>query len=60
MTFRSVLKFFGFNSEENTMNKIVPLNGKFAILDRQGFTVKTYSRKRDAFRGAERMGLTIG
>ncbi len=31
----------------------------FALLDRQGFTVATYSRRRDAVRGAERRGYAV-
>lgn len=38
---------------------IKPMNGKFALLDRDGNTVQTYARERDARRGANRRGLTL-
>jgi hypothetical protein len=50
----------GTNTGENTMTaKIAPTSdGKFVLFTR-GETVGTYSRKRDAVRGANRRGLTI-
>lgn len=46
--------------KENTMATIKELsNGQFALLDRQGFTLGTYSRSRDARRGAFRKGLQV-
>lgn len=46
---------------ENTMTaKIVPTSdGKFALTTRTGSVFGTYSRKRDAVRGANRRGLTV-
>lgn len=38
---------------------IVPTNGRFALVRRGGSVLKTYSRRRDAVRGAERLGLTL-
>jgi hypothetical protein len=52
--------FFRKNIGVNTMATIKELtNGKFALLDRQGFTLGTYSRARDARRGAARQGLQV-
>lgn len=40
------------------MARIVNKNGKFALVA-EGKTVGTYSRKRDAVRGASRRGLVV-
>lgn len=36
-----------------------PTNGKWTIYDQDGCSIAGYSRRRDAFRGAERAGYTI-
>jgi hypothetical protein len=36
-----------------------PTTGKWTIYDEDGFGVAGYSRRRDAFRGAERNGFTL-
>lgn len=36
-----------------------PITGKWAIYDEDGHAVNTYTRRRDAFRGAERNGYTL-
>lgn len=33
--------------------------GKWSIYDQDGHSIRTYARRRDAFRGAERSGLTV-
>lgn len=46
--------------EINMTATIVPTSeGKFALTTRSGLTVGTYSRKRDAVRGATRRGYTV-
>lgn len=58
--FTNLKAFFTENVGVNTMATIKELsNGKFALLDRQGFTVGSYSRARDARRGALRRGLAV-
>lgn len=57
--FNFIKSFFNPTTEVNTMATVGPFENRFAIFDRQGFVVKTYSRKRDAIRGAERMGITV-
>lgn len=58
--FASVRDYFTANVGVNTMATIKELNnGTYALLDRQGFTVGTYSRARDARRGATRRGLQV-
>lgn len=58
--FTSVVSYFTENVGVATMATIKELNdGTFALLDRQGFTVGTYSRARDARRGAARKGLQV-
>lgn len=45
---------------ENNMYDINELaSGRFAIVDRHGLAVKTYARRRDAVRGANRLGLEL-
>lgn len=45
---------------ENTMTaKITQTGDKFALTDKSGTVIKTYSRARDARRGADRLGLVI-
>lgn len=39
--------------------RIVSSDNTFQLVDRQGFIVGTYSRRRDAVRGATRRGLVI-
>jgi hypothetical protein len=34
-------------------------DGRFAVTDRSGSILKTYSRRRDAKRGATRLGLAV-
>ncbi len=47
------------NSEINTMTQIIQLeNGRFALVNRDG-VVQDYSRRRDAVRGASRLGLAV-
>jgi hypothetical protein len=36
-----------------------PKTGKYAIYDRDGFVVRSYTRRTDAVRGAERNGFTL-
>lgn len=36
-----------------------PSDGKWYIYDADGFGVRGYNRRRDAYRGAERAGLTL-
>lgn len=58
--FTSIISYFSENVGVATMATIKELsNGQFALLDRQGFTVGTYSRARDARRGAARKGLQV-
>jgi hypothetical protein len=58
--FTRVVSYFTENVGVATMATIKELgNGQFALLDRQGFTVGTYSRARDARRGASRRGLQV-
>lgn len=42
-----------------TMANIYPTSNGFVLLDEQGQSVGTYSRRRDAVRGANRRGLTL-
>lgn len=44
---------------ENNVYNINEVNGRFAIVDRHGIAVKTYARRRDAVRGANRLGLEL-
>lgn len=49
-----------FNDEGyQEMARIRALNGKYALIDRDGDTIQTYSRERDARRGASRRGLSL-
>lgn len=49
-----------WNGENNMTGKIVPTQGKFALVNtRTGQTIATYSRARDAVRGANRRGFTV-
>jgi hypothetical protein len=58
--FSFVKGYFTENLGANTMATIKELsNGKFALLDRQGSNIGTYSRARDARRGAMRKGLQV-
>jgi hypothetical protein len=57
--FNAIKSFFTAQTGVSPMNTIGKIDNKFAIFDRQGFVVKTYSRERDARRGAARMGLTV-
>lgn len=45
--------------EKNVYNIEPIANGRFAITDRHGIAVKTYARRRDAVRGADRLGLEL-
>lgn len=36
-----------------------PTDNKWIIYDADGFPVRTYARRRDAYRGAERSGFTL-
>lgn len=58
--FTRVVSYFTENVGVATMATIKELgNGQFALLDRQGYTLGTYSRSRDAKRGAARKGLQV-
>ncbi len=47
-----------FNDGEKNMARIREVNGKYALVN-NGQTIQTYSRARDARRGAERRGLEL-
>lgn len=36
-----------------------PIDGKWNIYDSDGFAIRSYTRRRDAYRGAERSGFTL-
>ena len=60
---KNIFTFNRFNKkEEKNVFSIKEFDGKFGIVNRHG-TLATgttlYSRKRDAFRGADRRGLTL-
>lgn len=50
-----------FNSGENNVVTIAEVDGRFALCDRRGIQIgdATYSRRRDAVRGATRRGLVV-
>lgn len=45
--------------EENVYTITETNDNRFAITDRHGLAVKTYARRRDAVRGANRLGLDL-
>jgi hypothetical protein len=58
--FNTVKSYFTENVGVNTMASIKEFNdGSFGLLDRSGDLIQTYSRARDARRGASRRGLSL-
>lgn len=56
----AIKNYFSENVGVNDMATIKELsNGKFALINRVGETLGTYSRLRDARRGAVRKGLSF-
>lgn len=54
-----VERVFNFMLGEKTMANIYPTSNGFVLLDEKGIAVGTYSRRRDAVRGATRRGLNL-
>jgi len=54
-----VRDFFGADYTDYYTVQKNPIDGKWNIYDRDGFAVSSYSRRRDAIRGAERNGYTL-
>ena len=57
------IKNWLFNSEQEPLGMTATItelsNGRFGLINRRGEIVKTYSRARDAKRGAARNGLIL-
>lgn len=60
--FKKLFNFLAPVSEKDNMAKIVEAEGKFYLVDRRNIAIEgtsSYSRRRDAVRGATRRGLVI-
>jgi hypothetical protein len=56
--FNAFKRFLGYQPEPTYLILKAP-NGKWGIYDEDGFALRTYSRRRDAIRGAERAGYNV-
>lgn len=54
-----VRDFIGTDYQDYYTIQKNPTNNKWIIYDADGFPVRTYARRRDAYRGAERSGFTL-
>jgi hypothetical protein len=57
--FDAFKKFLGIDYDQPKYMVVKNPEGKWGIYDEDGFSLRTYSRRRDAIRGAERAGYTI-
>lgn len=56
---RIIYFFYSLFHKENTMSYIRETGDNFTLVDQDGNVVGTYSRARDARRGAARRGLVV-
>lgn len=46
------------NKERENMARLIEIDGRYALVN-NGEVIRTYSRRRDAIRGADRLGLAV-
>lgn len=57
--FNKIWNWIAPKTEDVMTATITPFNGKFALISRSGEVLQTYSRERDARRGATRRGFFL-